>query len=241
LDTASAYGNSEEVLGNDPLTQTFELATKASPGIAPETLLDSINSSLDNLDRDTLSLYYLHHASDYLDDDGEARVTALVSARESGLISGIAASVYSPEEALTIIDRYPINGLQFPLNVFDHRFLNEVVPLCKEKGLQTFARSLFLQGSLLSASTPTVLARFDNEFANWRDFCSMRRLDLLEGCLQFAYQLKDIDYWVIGVHQPIQLVDIMHALSLVKGSGTTYSFKELASNNNELITPSKWG
>jgi len=241
LDTASVYGNSEDVIGKNPISQSFDIASKCPPGISPDLINNSINNSLDKLGRDTLPLYYLHHASDFLDSMGPARVNALSKAKDLGLISGIGASVYSPDEALSIMDRYSIQGLQIPLNVFDQRFLDRIIPECRERGIHIFARSLFLQGSLLSDATPSTLSKYSAEFNAWREFCSARNVSLLEGCLHFARQLQNVDYWVIGVHRASHLVDIFHAISLVKAGDSTYDFTELSSQDEGLITPSKWG
>ena len=82
---------------------------------------DQINESRERLGVDTLDYYLIHDPEEVYNED---TLRTLLQYEEKGVIKNVGASVYTLEEAYRSID-YGLNVLQVPLNIFDHRFLNQ--------------------------------------------------------------------------------------------------------------------
>jgi aryl-alcohol dehydrogenase-like predicted oxidoreductase len=173
LDTAAAYGSSEEVLGRalaeTGLRDFFFVVTKVGDKIPAglslkeerEFICKSVENSLRSLQGDSLSLVMLHR------DGNPAHLEALVSLRDRGLIERCGVSLMHPENALPFLSDPSLDSIQAPANVIDNRF-REIISAAHARGALTFSRSTYLQGLLLmdDASTPAHLRPviLDREF-----------------------------------------------------------------------------
>ena len=95
LDTSSAYGNSEEVLG-DTITpeEKFRIVSKFPKGETPVT--EMFNGSLNRLKVNQLYGYLLHHFEVY--KNNPKVWDEFVALKESGKVQKIGFSLYSPED-----------------------------------------------------------------------------------------------------------------------------------------------
>ena len=164
LDTAAAYGSSEEALGRalaeTGLRDFFFVVTKVGDAIPAglslteerKLICKSVETSLRRLQGDSLSLVMLHR------DGNPAHLEALVSLRDRGLIERCGVSLMHPENALPFLSDPALDAIQAPANVIDNRF-REIISATHARGALTFSRSTYLQGLLLmdEASTPAHL------------------------------------------------------------------------------------
>lgn len=157
LDTAPAYGAAERVLG-DLAGPEFELVTKTVkladyPGRSPERAVrEGLEASLNALGRPTVDALLVHAAEDLTGATGDALWRALERLRAEGLTKRIGVSIYGGEQLATLLDRYPLDLVQAPINPLDQRLLsNGLVDRLHRSNVRIHVRSLFLQGVLLSA------------------------------------------------------------------------------------------
>jgi aryl-alcohol dehydrogenase-like predicted oxidoreductase len=157
LDTAPAYGTSEDVLGALDAARRFRLVTK-TPQFRSDVLTAaqadqaaaSLDASLTKLRADRLNGLLVHWTGDLLVPGGERLYRVLDAAKRDGRLERIGISVYDPPEIAAVAERYPIDFVQIPLNVFDQRFLRgDLLTWCAERGILVHSRSAFLQGLLL--------------------------------------------------------------------------------------------
>src|SRR5579883_2068906 len=129
LDTAAAYGDSEDVLGTIAGEESpFSIVAKTQP-IRAETIDDAaaarveaeFRESLRRLRRKKAYALLVHHARDILNPGGERLWARLEALRGQGLVGKIGLSAYDRAEIDEATDRYPIEILQAPLNAFDQR------------------------------------------------------------------------------------------------------------------------
>lgn len=212
LDTAAAYGNSEEVLGRalaeTGLKDYFFVVTKVGGNIpaglslteARESICESVENSLRRLQADSLPLVMLHR------DGNPAHLEALVSCRDRGLIERCGVSLMHPDNALPFLSDPALDAIQAPANVIDNRF-REILSTAHARGALTFSRSTYLQGLLLmdEASTPAHLRPVtpDREF-----FCRIaQELSLSLSALLLLAMLSrsELDSLVVGMETRKQL------------------------------------
>jgi len=207
LDTARAYGNSEEVLASTAEGR-FRIVTKCPPLKVPLDLADAFYQSLKTL-KQPIEGYLLHNAKDLLGPDADAIWANLDRLRQSGLVKKIGVSAYSQDEVCRVAERFDISLVQLPANILTPWYNSSKIP----EHIEVHVRSAFLQGFLLSS--PETLSK---RFAPWVDTLKLFRsqaheagLTPLQASLAPLIASSAIDRVVVGVDTLAQLSDILDA------------------------------
>lgn len=168
IDTARAYGNSEEVIGN-VLKSGWEgraqVITKLSPltDCPADATLVTINAFVDasiyrscvDLRTQTLDVLMLHRAS-HLSDWSGTVWTRLLEHKASGTLKTLGTSVQSPAELEQALTTPEVEFIQMPFNVLDWRW-DALIPKIREtkklRPLAIHVRSALLQGLLPSTTS----------------------------------------------------------------------------------------
>jgi aryl-alcohol dehydrogenase-like predicted oxidoreductase len=170
IDTASAYGRAEEVVGEalQDRRQTAVIATKIGCFDEQGQLLrgdtlrqhmrDSITKSLRLLRTEYIDLLMLHSAPLALLEDGIA-FDMLQQFKQQGLARTIGVSTYGNEAPRRAIE-LGVDALQVAYNILDQRMADEIMPLAQANGVGIIVRSVFLKGALTprAADLPPHLA-----------------------------------------------------------------------------------
>ena len=130
LDTAAAYGDSEEVLGSMAASRPFAITTKTLP-VRASTLSradvgrveEAFRRSLRLLNRPAVDALLVHDADDLLVDGGERLWESLERFRREGVAGRIGVSVYDGAQIAAVTAKYPIDVVQLPINALDQRLL----------------------------------------------------------------------------------------------------------------------
>ncbi|MBV9692366.1 MAG: aldo/keto reductase, partial [Alphaproteobacteria bacterium] len=167
FDTARAYGDSEERLGEalagrktvraiTKLSPLSEIASDASREEVRRAVDDSIAQSLASLRRNRIDCLLLHRTQHMWAHDG-AIWERLIERLEDGSVLSLGVSVQSPVEALAALACPDVVHLQLPFNLLDWRWLAPGFQSClaARPGVTVHARSAFLQG-ILAAGDPKV-------------------------------------------------------------------------------------
>ncbi|MBE8232482.1 MAG: hypothetical protein HAW67_02015 [Endozoicomonadaceae bacterium] len=242
LDTASAYGNSESVLGS-LATQDFMLISKVPTVATLKTSIhDCINQSLTNLKRKSIYGVMLHDEADLL--SSKKPYDELIIAKKNKLVKKIGCSFYTVNALKKAFEmNYQLDLIQIPLNCLDQRFLESgVLDEAKKRGIEIHCRSLFLQGLLLdsSANLPNKLKPFKSVLDKFFDFCKIYDLTPLETTLKFLQQADMVDYGVVGCISQLQLSEITAAYKNVQNLQKYVDFRRLSSVNDILLNPTLW-
>lgn len=216
LDTAQGYGESEKVLSRFDL-RSFKIVTK----LIGEARLED---SLENLKAEHIYALMFHRENECNDKTWKI----YEGYKDQGLVSKIGVSVYTPEILKKILERYPIEIVQLPMNILDQRFVPYLSEL-KEKGIEIHVRSSFLQGLLLMDSVPEY-------FNPIKDILSAIPYPRLEHSLNFVRKQK-IDNIVVGVTRLKDLVEIKEAYS---SDLSGYNYEEFALNDEKYVNPANW-
>lgn len=199
IDTASAYGNAEAVLGKEDLS-SFKIVSKFLPTNTLNNIHRSLKDSLDKLKVDRLYGYLAHRANSVTVKDWGI----LKSYKREGMIEKIGFSYQSVDEVERTLKLGFIPDLvQIPFNYFDDRFEGVCLKL-KEYNVEIHSRSTFLQGLFFMNNT-----ELSNSFREVQDVITelqKRFKDQLSGhLLNYVVNQKFIDYVVIGVQNKSQL------------------------------------
>ena len=127
LDTAIAYGDSEQVLGELDLNG-FQVVTKLPE--VPDVdgvhiwIKEQFSGSLSRLKSSRVHALMLHRPTQLMSGIGQDIWDTLIAFKSNGMIEKIGISIYSPDELNQIVDRFPIDLVQVPVNIFDRSFEN---------------------------------------------------------------------------------------------------------------------
>lgn len=233
LDTSSAYGNSEEVLGESITTPgQFKIVSKYPKG---ETPVDEMfNGSLKRLKVNQLYGYLLHHFEVY--KSNPSVWDEFVALKESGKVQKIGFSLYTPDELEFILENgSPFDLIQVPFNIFDKKFLPYMKDL-HEKGVEIHVRSTFLQGLFFKDrnALPEKLLPMKKYLLHLDEFSKNSGLSISEIALNYNLQNPYIDGVLIGVDNVEQL---QMNLNSVKDIPIDI---EIEVKEQELLNPVNW-
>jgi len=244
LDTAIAYGTSEEVLGKVGI-DGFRVVTKlpslpTNNGDVFRWVRDQVEASLARLGQKKLYGLLLHRSEDVSASEGSHLIQALADLKNDGFVQKIGVSIYSPDELEMVCKKINIDLVQAPLNVVDRRMeTSGWLDRLKSDGVEIHTRSVFLQGLLLMerSKIPMKFSRWSNMWNIWQE--NLRELGVtpLEACLSYPLSLDQVDQVMVGVDSAKHLQDIISAASSVDHVPDT-SF--MLSNDKNLINPYNW-
>ena len=238
FDTASAYGESEQVLGK-ALSGGWEsratIITKLSPladcpADAPINLVkayveQSIYKSCHALRMISLDVLMLHRAQQLTAWQGAAW-QMLCDLKQQNIVRRLGVSVQSPEEALSALDFEAIEFIQLPFNILDYRWdvvIEKIIQVREYRSLIVHARSALLQG-LLATSRMDLWQRAccqnAAEVIEWLQSKADKYTtgDVVDLSLRYVFSQPWIDGVVIGVETKEQLID-----NLVKTNGGNWA------------------
>lgn len=222
IDTARAYGTSEDVIGRcSPVSSEFLVVTKTSKwdgatsaGEVIHQLRHGFETSLQALRRDKVDALLVHDPKALLDEFAVPVWDEMENLRRSGFVTKIGASVYDPSEVELILDRFPIDIIQVPLNAIDDRLVRggQLERLAKA-GVEIHARSIFLQGLLLAAPAdlPATFAPLRDLISRLDKLYEERGLSRLEGLLGAVLRFEEISRVIVGVTSTAELRAILTA------------------------------
>lgn len=218
LDTASAYGEAETILGTyikthcemaEKITVVSKLRPEAFSGKAvqdwPCIALTNARESLARVGRKKFTAYFFHNAS-YIFD--VRAVQALNTVKETGIADYIGVSIYTPEEAMKALEYDQIGAIQVPYNLFDHRLDKcGFFKKADEKGILVFARSSLLQGlvTMDPENLPEKVSFAKSYLAQFRSICSKYGVKPLNAAIGYVGCKRGIDYVVFGADNITQL------------------------------------
>lgn len=243
LDTAIAYGDSEQRLGVIGV-EDWQVVSKL-PAI-PERcsdicqwVSDTVEESLRRLRIKRLYGLLLHHPQQLLESRGEKLYGALLQLKKNGLVTKIGVSIYDPTELDAVSSRYRLDLIQAPFNVIDRRLIDSGwLYRLADRGIELHVRSVFLQGLLLipRSSRPKQFDRWAPLWSRWDRWLDQSGITPLQACLGYVLSFEEINKVVLGVDSVRQLKEILQATAepaLVVPS-------ELALTDLELINPANW-
>lgn len=251
IDTARAYGNAEEIIGEffRQYGKVFNVITKIPKKDYKSTqqVENEIFKTLKNMNIDYID-FLLFHSYETYKCYGKIIIDVLSSLCKDNIIGQYGISVYYPDEVEDITETLKNVSLaiEFPLNIFDRRFLKkEFLQRLKKKGHCLFARSVFLQGLFFLDEK-----RLNNKFIKAKDkIIKLRQIseeyDIKIECIAvlFAAEKSYIDGVIVGVDSKEHLMNNVSCFSkeiLGKYKLIEPLLSGLAIYDEEIILPYKW-
>ena len=236
LDTASGYGNSEQVLGELGVNN-YRIITKTTPlknGV--DGVIKGFHQSLDSLNIGQVDGLLIHNIDDTKDKRFGKLFHKLNELKEEGVIKKIGFSTYTPEQVDFLLENFDFDLIQVPFNVFDTRLVEGgQLKALKKKNIEIHARSVFLQGVLLCFdSLSDYFSTWNAQFEQYQGLVREKELSLLEYALNFALNTQELDKILVGVDSVNQLTDIVNAFK------SDVDLKAFKIDDINLLNPNLW-
>lgn len=244
LDTAAAYGNSEERIGNYfesvKAEKDFRIITKFN--LKNElSMLDSINQSLNRLKVKCVDTIMFHNFEDFKNTNTSELNSLLELKGEKFLNLGI--SLYTNEQVYEVCDSGLFSVIQLPFNALDnHNLRGDVLANLKNIGIETHTRSVFLQGLFFMDFNilPKKLKPLEKYLRKLDELAREYRITKESLVLQYTMCKDYIDGVLVGVDTLDQLKS--NVLSTNRAIPKEV-FKEMDSikvDEVELLNPATW-
>jgi aryl-alcohol dehydrogenase-like predicted oxidoreductase len=241
IDTAIAYGTSESVIG-EYSNSRFKIITKLPP--LPNEIDDvsgwvrqQIDGSLARLQTKHIDALLLHHPQDLTGEFGVKLNKIIGELLSEGVIKRFGVSIYSPDELTTIVGHFPIDIVQTPFNVFDQR-ISPWLETLGRNGIEVHARSVFLQGLLISPAKarPERFKKWEAQFNHFDNWVSELSMSAISVCLGVALNQPGISHLVVGALSSSQLLEIAAHIP----DDFPHRSEDIQSNDPALIDPRVW-
>ncbi len=210
LDTARAYGVSEEVIGNFLKTwngETPYIATKVKPvgddsAQVENNVITSVETSLQKLGVNKVDSVMLHQTKD-LYQHKEKIAVAMEKLLKMGYTDRIGVSIYTKEDIDETLKYPQFSVTQVPISIFDQRIIASGHNLkLKERGYTVFVRSVFLQGLFFldpnKIEDPILLEHAVPKIKLLRDIAKSEGMSIAQLAIAFMRDTVGITSLVLG-------------------------------------------
>lgn len=243
LDTAIAYGESEQRLGEIGV-DTWHVVTKLPARSDTSTKVNdwvqqSVECSLERLNVNRLHGLLLHLSQQLLEPQGQELYAALLELKEKGYVEKIGVSIYNPEELDAICPHFKLDIVQAPFNILDRRLKTSGwLKRLYQSGTEVHVRSVFLQGLLLmrAGQRQEKFDRWRSLWDQWDRWLEEQELTPLQACLGFVLSQQEIERVIVGVDNQTQLQEILAAAEVEVPLPPEF----LKTDDLDLIIPSRW-
>jgi aryl-alcohol dehydrogenase-like predicted oxidoreductase len=257
IDTARAYGTSEEVLGKALAGRrpAVVLASKARTtddnGVTlhgeslRRALHQSLDESLRQLQTDYLDLWQLHSIDADLLAQADLVAEVFADERRAGRIRSAGASTYGADLPLAAITAGCFDAIQITYSVLDQRLADRVLPAAAERGVGIVARSILLKGALTQRADhlPERLAPLRDRSRRFRALVAEAGLPLspVQVAVAFGLAQPQIHAVLVGVRSEWELREDLGALGTALPEGLLAELRGLRLDDADLLNPSTWG
>ncbi|HEX4917634.1 MAG TPA: aldo/keto reductase [Limnobacter sp.] len=245
LDTAVAYGQAEQILGQLnthqlPFISKLPVQLPAGESNCERWVVEQVEASLKRLNRSSLAALLFHRPEQLLSTAGPSLVRALNELRNAGVVHKLGLSVYSYAQVQAVLPFFRPDVVQLPFNVLDQRAAQlGWFKQMHSEGMEIHVRSAFLQGLLLMppSEVPAYFAPWQNVLSQWHELCAQSAIAAQQICLQHVKQQPEVSAIVVGVDSSLQLQQIAQAHQAVASLPSLHNLSML---DEGLINPSNW-
>ena len=242
IDTAISYIGSNKKLSGINL-KNFQIHTKIpSLNLNNKNIENNINKLILNHKKkfriQNFNTIYFHDPIQLLQDKSKNLLKVIKKIKKNKITKQIGVSIYDPSELKRILKIFVPDAVQFPLNLFDRRFLDKkIIKLFKVHKIKPYIRSVFLQGILLREKNkiPPYFSKWSDIFKKYDSWVDENKITKLEASLSILKLFPLKINLILGVEKNQQFREILQTLKKIKINTKNFNIKD-----KKLINPFLW-
>ena len=244
LDTAEAYGNAHQVIGDfhrlNPNIK-FKVVTKIPHDGDVDKTEQKIRTYINDLNVDYLEILMFHSFDTY--QKNKQIIPVLTNLKNQGIIKNIGVSVYTNSQIETLLLDDEITVVQMPFNLLDNESIRgDLMTKLKAKGKIIHTRSAFLQGLFFKEDSDdgSIFQKLYNELNTIKDIAKEENISISNLALSYCLCQENIDQVLIGVDSVSQLMENLKALNYKIEPKAVAKINAIKVKDLDLLNPSLW-
>lgn len=243
LDTADAYGNASELIGEFHTVRNdkFNVITKFKNTGETFSIENWLALTLNRLNVPSLFACMFHSIDDYFNNP--KLLNDLISFYQKGLIKNIGVSIYTNIQFEKVIDDPSVHLIQLPYNLLDNtNYRGELIQKAKAKEKIIHIRSVFLQGLFFMDpnNLPLKLQSLKPELSMLQDLSNEYNIPMQSLALNYVAANDHIDGIIIGIDNLKQLKDNIDSLTVEIPKELICHIDSISTKHLELLNPVNW-
>lgn len=240
LDTSSAYGTSEVVLGEALKKSHTQFNIVSKYPRCNESVRNTFENSICNLGVNGLYGYLVHHFEFY--QEHPEIFDEMTGLKNEGKIRKVGFSLYNIEQLQYLLDKeVKFDILQFPYNIFDRQF-EPYMPQLVDMGVEIHTRSAFLQGLFFKDvnTLPDKLIPLKPYLEKLHQYSDKENVSIEQIALGYVMTNEDVKGALIGVDNHTQLEANLKVASEILSEQDIDFIKNIEIREKELLNPVNW-
>jgi D-threo-aldose 1-dehydrogenase len=166
-------------------------------------VLRSLESSLERLDSDRIDIAFVHDCEDYVEEALTGAVPALIDLREQGVVSHVGLGMNFDQLLARFVRESDVDTIMLAgrYTLLEQPALDELLPLCVERGVRVMAAGVFNSGML---ATPTPGANYN--YAAAPPELVERAQRIADVCGRFGVELPAAAIAMVAAHPAVESV-----------------------------------
>lgn len=244
LDTAEAYGNAHEVIGNFHALNSkikFKVITKIPHDVVADKIELKIRKYINDLHVDHLEVLMFHSFDSY--EKNKEIIKVLKDLKNQGIIKHIGVSVYTNSQIETLLLDDVVSVVQMPFNLLDNESVRgDLMNKLKEKGKMIHTRSAFLQGLFFKEGSDgnDIFEKLSNELIAIKNIANEENMNVSNLALSYCLNQDAIDQVLIGVDSESQLIENSQAFNCKIDKEVIAKINAIKVKDLNLLNPSLW-
>ncbi len=173
----------------------------------------SLEDSLGRLGLDRVDIVYLHDPDDHFEDAVTSAFPALLELREQGVVDAIGAGMNQVPMLTEFVRRFDLDAILLAgrYTLLNQPALDDLLPLCQDRGVDVVAGGAFNAGILATASPGTMYdyaeapAAVIEKARRIAEICGRHGVELPQAALALPAAHPAVVSVVVGAHDPGQV------------------------------------
>jgi aryl-alcohol dehydrogenase-like predicted oxidoreductase len=243
LDTASAYGDAIDVIGqyHQLVDRRFAIINKLQAKGNCEDVCEAIQGELEKLHIQSFEAYLFHSYADYVSKPNV--VEHLREQKKKERISKIGVSIYTNEEFEFLLNENKVDLIQLPFNLLDNTNIRgELMQKAKAQGIILHTRSVFLQGLFFKSpdSLPVFLQPLRGYLEQLHVIAAEESSSMAALAIGYALHQEAINGVLIGVDTVEQLRKNLQYAQQPLTATAIEKIENIVVTEKELLNPVNW-
>lgn len=207
LDTAAAYGTSEEVVGSYLQAKGHPMAVVSKFKLKTDDPITELKGQIAN-SKALLGTVdgYLFHDADQMRMHHEKVRPYLEEMKQTCGTSFVGASVYTAEDVEDFLNIPWLEAIQVPMSILDTRIVQRgLLDELKKRGVIVFVRSVFMQGMLCMDKAPEKFAFMQPSLDALREVANAEGISMPQMAVSYIRDLSGVHSLALGCETPQQV------------------------------------